>query len=182
MASFASVLAALLPLVLAGSAGRTDTAPCHAEDFRPPCAGEERCMLPATGTITGTLIIGSEDPTLIASLNSVRSSYGLPALSESASLSGPAKCRLAEIRTLMSHTRPDGRDCHTVFSDYGLSPDLWGENLAAGYAFPEEVLTAWLASETHRENLLDPRFTQAGFVHMITDDAYGDYWVLLLTN
>ena len=81
MASFRSVLALLLPLMMASSTIAESTAPCHDETFRAPCSEDDGCMAPATGTITGTVMIGPEDPALMSSLNSVRSSYGLPALS-----------------------------------------------------------------------------------------------------
>jgi len=37
-----------------------------------------------------------------------------------------------------------------------------GENLARGFQKPEEVLTAWLNSPSHRKNLLNPDFRDIG--------------------
>ena len=51
-----------------------------------------------------------------------------------------------------------------------------GENLAAGQSTPAEAVTAWMNSEKHRENILNPEFTELG-VGVRTGGRYGTYWV-----
>ena len=52
-----------------------------------------------------------------------------------------------------------------------------GENIAAGYTTPEEVVEAWLESDEHCANLMDPVFTEMGMVKVTKSDSnYGTYW------
>jgi len=54
-----------------------------------------------------------------------------------------------------------------------------GENLAAvppKDCSPAEVMDYWMSSDGHRENILDPDFTELG-VGIRTGGTYGTYWV-----
>jgi uncharacterized protein YkwD len=57
--------------------------------------------------------------------------------------------------------------------------DYWmiGENLAAGQTSPEQVVTDWMNSPGHRENMLQERYTEVG-VGLREGGDYGLYWVL----
>jgi len=50
-----------------------------------------------------------------------------------------------------------------------------GENLAGGQRTPESVVAAWMASPGHRQNLLNPNYTEIG-VGMAVGGQYGIYW------
>jgi uncharacterized protein YkwD len=50
-----------------------------------------------------------------------------------------------------------------------------GENVAAGQPTPERAVAAWMASPTHRANLLNPEFTLLG-VGQARGGVYGTYW------
>lgn len=44
-----------------------------------------------------------------------------------------------------------------------------GENLSCGYETPESMIRAWMNSEGHRRNILEPRYTEAGIsIGMVT--------------
>ncbi len=51
-----------------------------------------------------------------------------------------------------------------------------GENLAAGQLTPEETVQGWMNSPEHRENVLNPGFTELG-VGVRTGGEYHFYWV-----
>jgi len=52
-----------------------------------------------------------------------------------------------------------------------------GENIAAGYESAQEAVDAWLASDDHCANLMDPIFTEMGMVKVSKDGSdYGTYW------
>lgn len=52
-----------------------------------------------------------------------------------------------------------------------------GENIGAGYATAQEVVDAWLASDHHCANLMDPAFTEVGMALVEKADSdYGFYW------
>ena len=88
-----------------------------------------------------------------------------------------AKIRAEEIVSYFSHTRPDGRSCFTVLNENGVSYRTAGENIASGYSTPEMVVKAWMDSEGHRENIMNPNFTKIGIGHLyINNSQYGHYW------
>ena len=45
----------------------------------------------------------------------------------------------------------------------GYAADSVGENIARGQRSVEEVMEGWMASPEHKKNILDPKFTEAGF-------------------
>ena len=89
----------------------------------------------------------------LAKVNEIRMANGLSAVQYSASLETTSVVRANEITTKFSHTRPDGSDWYTVNADL-----QYGENLAEGYNTADDVVNAWMASPTHRANILKPDF------------------------
>ncbi len=87
-------------------------------------------------------------------VNSERAKYGLDFLTYDSTISRAAGIRAMEIKSLFSHTRPDGRSCFTALDEAGYSYRKAGENIAYGQNSPEEVMTAWMNSEGHRANIL----------------------------
>lgn len=51
-----------------------------------------------------------------------------------------------------------------------------GENIAAGYPTPEDVVKGWMNSPGHRANILSPKFTEMGVGLVSGGGAYGSYW------
>jgi uncharacterized protein YkwD len=50
-----------------------------------------------------------------------------------------------------------------------------GENIAAGYSSPAAVMTGWMNSSGHRENILRPGFWEIG-IGYYNGGSYGHYW------
>ena len=91
-------------------------------------------------------------------VNAERAKYGLqPLVMGDAKLTAAAQQRAEEIATVNSHVRPNGTKWYTVLSEYGVTDAAAGENAAWGSVSPEEVVNAWMNSEGHRANILDPR-------------------------
>jgi hypothetical protein len=61
-----------------------------------------------------------------------------------------------------SHNSPTGVTPWHWFQEAGYTFLYAGENLAINFIDPNEVRDAWLASPTHRANLLDVRFKEIG--------------------
>ena len=99
---------------------------------------------------------------VISLVNSERAKVGLPALSVDSGAVDVAHIRAKEIVQSFSHTRPDGRTCFTAASDLGVSYRTAGENIAYGYATPQQVVSGWMNSEGHRKNILSSSFTKIG--------------------
>lgn len=102
--------------------------------------------------------------------NQVRIENGVNPLEWDDRLYVSGAIRAEEATRVWSHTRPDGSKWLTV-SDSSV---LNGENLARGYSI-EEVIDAWLASETHKENLLRAEFGRGAMVYY--NDNGVEYWV-----
>lgn len=52
----------------------------------------------------------------------------------------------------------------------------WGENVAHGYETPDLVMTAWMNSPHHKENILNCTYTQIGVGYVPTETNNGPYW------
>ena len=73
-----------------------------------------------------------------------------------------------------SHTSLDGRTPWDRMRTQGYSNGS-GENIAAGYATPAVVMTAWMNSPGHRANILNCSSSAIG-VGIGTGGSYGTYW------
>lgn len=61
-----------------------------------------------------------------------------------------------------AHTAPDGTEPWKFFVDAGYQYRFAGENLARDFANPEAVVTAWMNSKSHKDNLLSSRYQDIG--------------------
>lgn len=79
------------------------------------------------------------------------------------------------------HTGADGSNIGDRVAATGYNYSRAGENIAAGYSTPEEVVQGWIDSPGHRANLLNPDFTEIGVgYHFLENDTgsvnYNHYW------
>ncbi len=61
-----------------------------------------------------------------------------------------------------AHVSPQGVDPWHWFKEAGYAFDYAGENLAVDFSDSGDVERAWMNSPTHRENILNPHFTEIG--------------------
>lgn len=81
------------------------------------------------------------------------------------------------------HTRLDGRSWSTVLAEYNVFWRATGENMAAGYQTPAEVVEGWMNSPGHRANILDEDFNQIGIGYAYRyGTGYSHYWIQIFTN
>lgn len=106
---------------------------------------------------------------ILEKTNALRIAAGVNPLAPDASLHAAAQLRAMEMaRTgTLSHTRPGGKDCFTVYEDFGWTFDsrYLGENIArlSGVADPDAcVCESWKNSPNHYRNMVDPDFTRMG--------------------
>ena len=99
---------------------------------------------------------------------------GLSALQTNDSISAAAQVRVKELSALFDHTRPDGTTCFTALDDAGIRYSTAGENIAAGYSTPEQVVNGWMNSEGHRANILNANFTTIGVGYDSAEKTVGD--------
>lgn len=91
-----------------------------------------------------------------------------------------ADSRSNELISLFSHTRPDGRDCFSIFNDFDIMYNAAGENIAARQTSSTQVMNSWLNSEGHRSNILSTSYTHLGAGR--TNNGYNNYWTQLFLN
>lgn len=159
--------------------GKAETAPITDTGTEAPTAPVTEASTEVEATTDVFLYYPSD---LIAEINIYRSSYSLSDLSEDSQLNHAAAVRCNELLASMSHTRPDGRSCSTVYAELGIYPSAWGENLAAGYCTSAGTASDWMSSDGHRANILNPNFTKCGVAHISCDYGYYDYWVILFSD
>ena len=95
-------------------------------------------------------------------VNKERQAQGLEPLTIFASLQSAAGVRAKEIADHFSHYRPDGTMCYTVIREQEIAYGCAGENIAAGYATPANVMNGWMNSAGHRENILSDSYSHIG--------------------
>ncbi len=102
---------------------------------------------------------------LLGSTNSSRASNGVGSLSLNSQLNAAAQAKANDMaaRNYWSHNTPEGSPPWIFDDAQGYAYSKLGENLATGFADEQATINGWLASPTHRDNMLDPVFTEVGF-------------------
>lgn len=113
-------------------------------------------------------------------VNQEREKNGLAPLKTAKVLDEMATIRSKELVTDFSHTRPDGTRGLDIIKSYNLKYWSAGENIAAGYSTPEDVVQGWMNSSGHRANILNGNYEYigVGFYHE-PSGSYGTYWTQL---
>ena len=88
-------------------------------------------------------------------INRERAKVGAAPLAYRPDILQASNLRAKEASVCWSHNRPNG------LPYYSADDRIWGENLAKNYKNPQEIINAWLNSESHKKNLLNNRFKGA---------------------
>lgn len=102
---------------------------------------------------------------LLADTNVQRSANGVSNLSLNDKLDAAAQAKADDMaaRNYWSHNTPEGNPPWIFVSNQGYSYQKLGENLATGFSDEQSTINGWMASQSHRENLLDSAFSEVGF-------------------
>ncbi len=120
----------------------------------------------------------SREEIILNIVNEERAKLGVAPLVLNTTMNEAAALRAQEITTLFSHTRPDGSSCFTVYSEFNISYNTAGENIAAGNSKASDTAQQWIDSPLHYENMTDPDFTEMGIGYAYSSSSqYGHYWV-----
>lgn len=118
-------------------------------------------------SILGTSIdVASEQ--LLSLTNRERQEQGVTPvkLNEELSQAAMKKAKYMFEKNFWSHTAPDGKTPWYFFKQAGYDYAYAGENLARGFTKSDDVVNAWMASPTHRENMLSSNYQEVGFAVM----------------
>ncbi|MBI2592131.1 hypothetical protein HYW36_01505 [Candidatus Saccharibacteria bacterium] len=102
---------------------------------------------------------------LLADTNKERARQGLPilTLNDRLDLAAQAKAQDMTTRDYWSHKTPDGQPPWIFVAQSNYTYQKLGENLAAGFENERSTINGWMASQTHKANILDPNFSDVGF-------------------
>jgi uncharacterized protein YkwD len=109
----------------------------------------------------------SEEEQIISLINDIRKSNGVRSLKLSPTLSEVADFRADDmiLRNYFGHYTPEGTTVFDLMKSRKIRYKAAGENLAKGpvyLATPNNVVNAWMASETHRDIILCSKFRKVG--------------------
>ncbi|MCA9391874.1 hypothetical protein KC614_01555 [candidate division WWE3 bacterium] len=101
---------------------------------------------------------------IITLTNNQRTNSGLTTLKHNTKLDEAARMKAQHMfeNDYWAHVSPDGVDPWYWFGVVGYSYSAAGENLARDFDTSAGVVNAWMASPSHRENILYPNFTEIG--------------------
>jgi len=113
--------------------------------------------------------ITSESPetmskNIITYTNKERSGQSLTPLTESTELDEAAKLKLADMfaNNYWDHVAPSGVQAWDFIKKTGYSYQYAGENLAKGYYDSASTVSAWMNSQSHKDNLLNVKYAEIG--------------------
>ncbi len=109
------------------------------------------------------------DPDKVIELtNQEREKAGLPGLQTNSELNQAALAKAADMfeNNYWAHISPTGTEPWSFITQSGYQYQHAGENLARDFSNPQDVVKAWMASPTHKKNLLDNRHRDIGVAVM----------------
>lgn len=114
-------------------------------------------------------------PAEVVSLtNQKRAETGLSPLSYNDALSQAARVKGEHMlaNNYWAHVAPDGTEPWGFFVDAGYNYRYAGENLARDFSNPQSAVDAWMASPSHKDNLLSDKYKEIG-VAVVEGDLEG---------
>lgn len=118
----------------------------------PPLFPVGRCQVEVNGVYDSEF-----SKELVDAINEARVDYMIEPVTRNTSLLACADIRCKEQSYFVGHFRPDGSSWRSVAPDY-----VRGECIAVDYREAEDVVTAWLAVNKTRVELMNPFYTQIG--------------------
>ncbi|MYZ07519.1 CAP domain-containing protein [Streptomyces sp. SID2999] len=129
---------------------------------------------PGTGTPQPAATASGDVARVVELVNAERAKVGCSPVELNSTLSKAAQDHSADMaaHNTMSHTGSDGSDPGSRITAAGYQWSAYGENVAYGYATPEQVMDGWMNSPGHRENILNCSYKEIG----VGLAQPGDYW------
>lgn len=113
-------------------------------------------------------ILGTTSPISVQQIidytNQERTKANLPPLMENAELKEAARTKALNMfsENYWAHFAPSGKTPWDFITDSGYRFSYAGENLAKNFTSSKDVVSAWMNSSTHKENLLNPKYKEIG--------------------
>ena len=102
---------------------------------------------------------------LLSGTNSQRQALGLAPLTYNVTLSKAAALKAQDMfaHNYWAHNSPEGKTPWTFIQQAGYAYTVAGENLAKNFSTSQGVIDAWMASPTHKDNIVKPSYRDIGF-------------------
>lgn len=102
---------------------------------------------------------------LLAATNTERTNNGLSPLRLNITLSQAAAAKAQDMfsNNYWAHNSPQGKTPWSFIVGSGYKYTIAGENLAKNFSTSGGVVSAWMASPTHRANIVKPGYQDVGF-------------------
>jgi uncharacterized protein YkwD len=120
--------------------------------------------------------------TIIELLNLERAKYGLSAITINEQLTTAAYKKGEDMiaSNYWAHVGPSGTEPWLFIQNENYSYQSAGENLARDYKTETDLIAAWMASPTHRTNILNGNFSELGI--SVLDGVIDGKPILLVVN
>jgi len=120
---------------------------------------------------------------IISLTNQKRAENGLAPLTINYSLESSASTKANDMlaNNYWSHNSPSGKTPWTFIRNAGYKYLFAGENLAEGYSSGEAIIAAWMASPSHRANILNRNYKEVG-VAIISGNLKGKSTILVVEH
>jgi len=106
--------------------------------------------------------ITAEEVVALTNQQRLRSGAGAVQANPQLTAAATAKARDMFEDQYWAHVAPDGTEPWTFIQQSGYSYRFAGENLARDFDHTPAMIAAWIASPSHRQNLLNSRYTDIG--------------------
>ncbi len=118
-------------------------------------------------------------------INEERGKAGLDPLTMQTQLWAAARGHSVDMacNDFISHTGSDGSSPWTRIAAEGYSYSMAAENVAGGQPTPRDVVDAWMASDSHRANIMNPDFVHIGIGYAFRQGStFGAYWTAVFAR
>ena len=117
-------------------------------------------------------------------MNEERAKEGIAPLELSEELCSVATLKAQDMAVFgyFEHESPNFGAPDKMLNAFGIHWHLSGENIAAGYQTPKQVMDGWMDSPGHRANILNPGYGKLGVGYLTGLGEYSSYWVQTFTD
>ncbi|MEL6585925.1 MAG: CAP domain-containing protein [Pseudomonadota bacterium] len=140
-----------------------------------------RCLIVLLAAVVPAFAASQPGALELASKERVRA--GLIALTPDPRLAIAAEMQARHMagRRQISHEGPNGSTVLERVRASGYSGCSMAENVAAGQTTAQEVMSSWMASAGHRQNILNGKLVH-GAVAAVRDDSGRLWWAMVLAG
>lgn len=153
-----------------------------------PSAVMQPAAMPTRSTVlsaTGVAAVDHFRRNMLESLNRVRTANGAGTLRLNRALDDAAQAHAEDMARhgFMAHVGSDGSGPAERLTQAGYRFWAYGENVAQGQTSIDQVISDWMNSPSHRDNMLDPGLDELGVGYAegpARGNVPGFYWAIEL--